>query len=134
MLSCGLHVRGCACYVCSNTNCSHVKLVLFTCKSRFCSSCGKKATAAWIQRQIEILPKTEWQHINFTMPKTISRLFKLNRELLNQLSRLSAESIKAIAAFKQLIPGIFTSLIPSAKISNGTHISIYRKCSDHTLL
>lgn len=110
ILSCGLHFRGSAFYTCPNPNCSHTKHVLFTCKSRFCPSCGKKATSAWIQKQIDILPKTSWQHITFTMPSTLWRLFDLNRNLLNPLASLAAQCVTAIAEHKQLQPGLFTAL------------------------
>lgn len=110
MLSCGQSVRGHACYTCPNPECSHIKYVIFTCKSRFCPSCGKKATEAWIQRQMAILPQTEWQHITFTMPKTLWRLFSLNRHLLNKLPALAAKIIKTITKQKNIIPGIFIAL------------------------
>ena len=110
LLSCGLSVRGCATYACSNPNCTHMKVVCFTCKSRFCSSCGKKATAQWIHRQHDILPNAPWQHITFTMPKSLWRLFKGNRHLLNTISALAAQVIQAIAKKRGLIVGIFTAL------------------------
>ncbi len=68
ILSCKNIVRGFLKYECSNKQCTHSKRVFFTCKSKSCSSCGKKATEDWINKQIEILPEAIWQHITFTMP------------------------------------------------------------------
>ena len=110
MLSCGLSVRGFAFYSCSNSNCQHTKRVPFTCKSRLCPSCGKKATSAWIQKQMDILPQTSWQHITFTMPKTLWRFFELNRSLLNLLAPLGAECITSAADAKKLQIGLFVAL------------------------
>ena len=71
MLSCGLLVRGYAVYSCGNEGCAHQKKVPFSCKSRFCPTCGKKLTDQWIETQRTVLPDTRWQYITFTMPQQI---------------------------------------------------------------
>ena len=110
MLSCGTSSRGHARYDCPNPDCTHTKRVLFTCKSRSCPSCGKKATYQWSAKQQAILPATKWQHIVMTMPKELWRLFQLNRHLLNDLSPLAASCIQTLAKNQHLTPGIFTAL------------------------
>jgi hypothetical protein len=110
MLGCGLHVMGYATHCCSNPDCSHQKKVCFSCKSRFCPTCGKKATDQWILTQQETLPDTKWQHITFTMPDALWEIFDLNRGLLKEPSRLAAGIIKKVAAMKGVLPGIFTAL------------------------
>lgn len=106
-LSCGLTVRGYQEFRCSNPDCTHTKRVPFTCKSRACSSCGKKATEIWIHKQNNVLPQTDWQHITFTMPAQLWDFFWLNRSLLNKIAPLAANTVKTLAANKNLIPGIF---------------------------
>lgn len=110
ILSCGLKVTGCACYTCDTADCHHTKFVPFTCKSRFCTSCGKKATESWIQKQNDVLPKCEWQHITFTMPKTLWRLFKLNRHLLNDFPKLAYETVKKLSADKGITLAVFIAI------------------------
>lgn len=110
LLSCRHRVRGYQEYHCQNPSCSHMKYVCFTCKSKACSSCGKKATEAWIQKQHDILPKTSWQHITFTMPSELWDFFWLNRKLLKLISKLAADCIKAIARKKNVTPGIFIAI------------------------
>ncbi len=110
MLSCGLTIRGYALFACSNDVCTHTKKVAFSCKSRFCPTCGKKATDQWIQTQQAVLPQTSWQHITFTMPSQLWQLFKLNRALLGQLSPLAAKTVQKVARQKKCLPGIFTAL------------------------
>ena len=56
LLSCKHKVRGYYQYECFNPNCLHQKHVIFTCKSKACSSCGKKLTAQWLKKQYQILP------------------------------------------------------------------------------
>jgi hypothetical protein len=71
--------------------------VPFSCKSRFCSSCGKKATDEWICNNFYSLPKAKWQHITFTMPSELWDLFWLNRHLFNLLPALAANVLKKLA-------------------------------------
>lgn len=110
LLSCKNIVRGYHEYHCSNPTCSHVKRVPHTCKCKACSSCGKKATEAWIQKQNQILPATSWQHITFTMPCELWDFFWCNRSLLNQIGKIAANCIKNIADKKAITPGIFIAI------------------------
>jgi len=110
LLSCKNIVRGYHEYHCSNPNCSHIKIVCHTCKSKACSSCGKKATEIWVQQQNKILPKTSWQHITFTMPCELWDFFWCNRELLDHIGKIAADCIKNMASKKGLIPGIFIAI------------------------
>ena len=86
-----------------------MKAVFHSCKSRFCSSCGKKATDNWILKQLHILPQTQWQHITFTFPKELQPLFWLNRALLNTLMPIPAKLVE----------------------TNVTHETIYRYIYSH---
>jgi hypothetical protein len=110
LLSCKNIVRGHQKYCCSNPKCSHIKYLVHTCKSKACSSCGKKATEEWITQQNERLPKTSWQHITFTMPKQLWDFFWLNRHLLQPIAKIAADSVKTIAKQKNVIPGIFIAI------------------------
>jgi len=110
LLGCKTNILGYKKYACTNDKCSHTKIVVHTCKSRACSSCGKKLTETWIEKQNNILPKTEWQHITFTMPDTLWPIFRKNRKLLNAISKLGADCIQTLAKASNVIPGIFTAL------------------------
>ncbi len=129
MLSCGLSIRGYAFYSCSNSACTHTKKVAFSCKSRFCPSCGKKATDQWIATQQAVLPRTHWQHITFTMPSQLWPLFKENYVLLGQLSALAAKPVQAVGRQKGVLPGIFTALHTHGrdlKYNVHVHLSVTR--------
>ena len=110
LLTCKNIIRGYQEYHCSNPNCTHVKYVLFSCKCKACSSCGKKATEIWIQKQNQILPHTSWQHITFTMPAELWDFFWLNRFLLNKIAKLAANAVQSIARNKKITPGIFLAI------------------------
>lgn len=105
LLVCRTAFLGCSIYVCPK--CKKTVKVPHTCKSRFCSSCGKKATDNWIKTNLNILPKTVWQHITFTIPEELWILFWHNRYLINKLPPLAANIIKKIAAQHGYIPGIY---------------------------
>ena len=110
LLSCKDRIRGYREYHCANPTCSHVKHIPFSCKCKACSSCGRKATELWLEKQNNILPATSWQHITFTMPSELWDFFWLNRYLLNDIPKQAAITIQNIAKKKSLIPGIFIAL------------------------
>lgn len=67
VLKCGTGELGYGVLRCEG--CGEEKNVPFTCKSRFCSSCGKVACDAWMKRVIGwALPEMSYQHIVFTIP------------------------------------------------------------------
>jgi len=108
LLSCKNTIRGYRAYCCSNKDCSHTKIIPHTCKSRACSSCGKKLTEMWISKQQEVLPNTSWQHITFTMPSELWDFFWYNRYLFNKIGKIAANCITTLA--KNVIPGIFIAI------------------------
>jgi hypothetical protein len=106
MLACRSRILGFQQYTCPR--CHHTVNVSFSCKSRFCSSCGKKATDNWISKNFYSLPKAKWQHITFTMPSEIWDLFWLNRHLFNLLPAVAAGVIKKLAG--KITLGMFAAL------------------------
>ncbi|QGP55000.1 Putative transposase [Piscirickettsia salmonis] len=129
VLGCRTKLMGCDVYGCSNPNCEHTKVVCFTCKSRFCSTCGKKATEQWIEEQNATLPQCKWQHITFTMPRKFWAFFLFNRELLNIIFRTAANTLLETAKKKGLIIGIFAALHTfgrDLKWNVHVHISVTR--------
>jgi hypothetical protein len=110
ILSCGNTVVGYKTYVCSNPDCIHTKIIPFSCKSRFCPTCGKAATDRWIQTQKNILPKTRWQHITLTMPGQLWDFFADYRELLNKLPKIAANIIIKLAGKRKVKVGMFIAL------------------------
>ena len=50
MLRCGTKEMGYAIYMCTNCRQYPEKIVFFTCKSRFCTSCGKAYVDDWVNK------------------------------------------------------------------------------------
>jgi Putative transposase/Transposase zinc-binding domain len=64
------------------------------CKSRFCPSCGYRATLLWLERQEAALPDIPYTSVVFTMPRELWSIFRRNRHLLHDLPALGAEVIQ----------------------------------------
>lgn len=129
ILSCGSTLRGFSCYKCPNPHCTHSKKIAFTCHNRFCSKCGKKATENWISKQNTLLPKCDWQHITFTMPRELWRFFKANWTLLSWLLQLAASMLQRLAQHKGIRLGMFAALHSfgrDLKLNPHVHISTTR--------
>lgn len=110
LLSCRTVLRGFKQFRCQNPLCRHAMRLCFSCKGRACSSCGKKATEVWINKQSAILPATTWQHITLTMPRELWDFFWLNRSLLNKISYLAAKAVLDFSRKNNVTPGLFSAL------------------------
>jgi hypothetical protein len=127
VLMCRTEHMGFIQYACQH--CPFIKKVFFTCKSRFCSSCGKKATDQWIKKNFDVLPDTTWQHITFTLPDVLWEFFWLNRELLNTIPSLAAQTIQTLAAKKKANPGIFAAIHTFGRnLKRNVHIHLSTTC------
>ena len=92
IINCGKFENGYLEYTCGS--CGEVKHVGFTCKSRLCSSCGKKYVDERSEKMSsKILPVKHW-HMTFTIPKSMRIIFRRDRELLGELPRLVNKVIK----------------------------------------
>lgn len=90
-----------------------------------CNGCGKVASDKWVEKQKVMLPKTQFQHITFTMPSEIWPFFDVNRHLLSQLPTLANKIILKLAKKKKAIPGIFTALHTfGRKLNWNTHVHL----------
>lgn len=124
-------------YVCPK--CGQTKKVPHTCKSRFCSSCGKIAVDNWVNKSISKFPDLQYRHIVFTLPEQLRPLCLLNRQLmLNALFKSAAEAIISWAKEnKNCLPGIITVLHTFGKtLEFNPHIHLIVSCgglsTDHS--
>jgi hypothetical protein len=70
------------------------KLVFHTCKSRFCTTWGQRATEAWQQDLEAILPEIPYRGITLTMPRELWAILQQNRHLLHGIPAMAAEAIQ----------------------------------------
>ncbi|MFC1566533.1 IS91 family transposase [bacterium] len=116
-------------YICPK--CGYTKKVPHTCKSRFCSSCGKIAVDNWVQKSISQFPDIQYRHIVFTLPEQLRPLCALNRKLiLNALFKLAANSIISWSKEqKKAIPGIISVIHTFGKsLAFNPHVHLIVSC------
>lgn len=129
MLHCGSAAFGSKEYRCSDGDCTHLKYIHQTCKSRFCSSCGIKATERWIRQQQHVFPDCDYQHITLTLPNTLWFVFQKNRFLLNALFQCAANIFLGWAKQQNIEVGIFCALHTYGRKLNWNvhiHLSVTR--------
>ncbi|MBC7961113.1 MAG: transposase [Vallitaleaceae bacterium] len=91
IIHCGDPSMGHALYFCDH--CGHIKHVPFTCKSRFCNSCGSKYVQDRANKISSKLIHCDHRHIVFTIPEELRYYFRKDRSLLNLLFEASASTI-----------------------------------------
>lgn len=93
VIKCGDPSMGHALYYCDH--CGKFKHVAFTCKSRFCNSCGAKYTQDRAESISSKLIRCTHRHIVFTIPEELRIFFLRDRSLLHVLFKASADTIFA---------------------------------------
>jgi len=83
--------NGFALYHCPT--CHVQKRVPFTCKSRFCNTCGAKYSKDRALAMSAVLLKCSHRHVVFTIPEELRKFFAYDRGLLNLLFDAAAETI-----------------------------------------
>jgi len=90
-------------------NCSSLRLIPHSCKSRFCSSCGKIATDKWTEERLSDILPVGYHHLVFTIPWQLRAICLLNRQVMFQLL-FSAAAMSLLSWTKEYggyIPGIY---------------------------
>ncbi len=91
IIKCGDPSMGHAIYHCDH--CGKIKHVYFTCKSRFCNSCGAKYTQDRASSISSKLINCKHRHIVFTIPEELRIFFRKDRDLLNLLFKAAADTV-----------------------------------------
>ena len=93
-------------------NCNTTKKIGFTCKSRFCTSCGKIYTDNWINNMLGNLINVKHRHIVFTIPKELREFFGIDRQRLKILPKCAAKAVTSwmhsLNKKEEFTPGIVT--------------------------
>jgi hypothetical protein len=92
MLKCKEISNGFMEYLCPH--CGERKKVAFTCKSRFCTSCGKVYIDEWVGELCTQLLDVGHRHMVFTIPEELRETFLRDRKLLKVLSDCAANTVQ----------------------------------------
>jgi Putative transposase/Transposase zinc-binding domain len=105
MLNCGTQAMGFRLYQCPT--CKYEKRVFFTCKSRFCPSCGIAQTNRWKEKFQLLFARTSYKHIVFHPPSEFWDYFKIGKTAYyNMLFEVSHLALKDWYTLKGYLPGI----------------------------
>ena len=110
VLACGDISKGYIEFRCDS--CMESKKVGFSCKSRFCTSCGKVYTDKWIDNMLGNLINVKHRHIVFTIPEELREFFGVDRQRLKILPKCAAKAVtswmQSQNKSQQFTPGIVT--------------------------
>lgn len=97
MLACRTAKLGLHLFLCEE--CGTVKVVPHSCKSVFCSSCGKVRTDQWCRELLSDMLDVRYRHLVFTLPWELRLLIQDNRRvLLNVLFRAAADAVLSLTS------------------------------------
>ena len=92
--------------------CNEIKKIGFTCKSRFCTSCGKVYVDNWIESMLAKLINVRHRHIVFTIPEELRIYFGRDRDKLKIPPQCAAKAVTSwmrdLNKSEEFIPGIVT--------------------------
>lgn len=91
MISCGTLDSGFEIYECPNCHKTHI--ICYTCKSRFCNSCGIKYAKSRAESISKNTLSVRHRHIVFTIDKRLRDYFLKDRNLLNVLFDSAKETL-----------------------------------------
>jgi len=95
MLACRTPKLGCHIYHCEK--CQVQRIVPHSCKSCFCSCCGKARTDKWCKELLPEILDTAYRHVTVTLPWQIRLPIQDNRKrLINTIFREAANTILAL--------------------------------------
>jgi len=111
-------------------NCGTTRHVPHTCKSRFCSSCGKAATDRWVETTLSDILEVAYQHLIFTIPQELRDWIQMNRkETLHALFRAVKDTLVKWTAQRDYRPGLILVLHTfGADLKWNPHIHVLITC------
>jgi hypothetical protein len=99
------------------------RIVPHSCKSRFCSSCGKVMTDNWMEHACSKFLDVPYRHIVWTIPDKLWNIFLWDRKLLNILFTAARVVILEWCRQRGFIPGIVMVVHTfGSQVNVNTHI------------
>ena len=111
MINCGESVNGYAEYICPN--CFEKKRVGFTCKCRFCTSCGKRYVDERVEKTVKSIFDVAHRHLVFTIPQELRKIIFSDRMLIKIMMDCASKAVVEVLQSKGVdaIPGILLVLL-----------------------
>ena len=98
--------------------------VPISCKSRFCSVCGKVQSDRWAAEMNRMFPNCPYYHITFTVPSQFRELLFEKRGLLNAVFAACIETLLSFCAEQGFLPAI-TAVLHTFGSALNRHVHIH---------
>jgi len=99
--------------------CGEIKTIPLTCKSRICTSCGKKHADEWADKLAQTLYPVTHRHMVFTIPQELREVLGKDHKLLKVLMDAVSQTMKRMVKGRhKAAPGIVAVLHPYGKVLN----------------
>jgi hypothetical protein len=107
MMLCRDPEGGYARYICPGCGFEH--RVPFSCKTRFCPSCGKVHVDNWVNNITKNILEVPHLHITLTIPDSLRPFFLKDRRLLKELFRIGVQALQEVIS--NLYPGMRIGIV-----------------------
>lgn len=110
--------------------CGTTRRVPHTCKSRFCSSCGKAAVDRWVESTLSEILDVSYKHLVFTIPAQFRDWLRLNRKAgLDAFFRAVKDCLLEYADQRGYRPGLISVMHTfGARLNWNVHIHVIITC------
>ena len=108
-------------------DCGHIKHIPFSCKSRFCNSCGTPQSDLRMARLLRRRPPNlHYYHLAFTIPEELRPFFRKNRKALKLLPLVASDTISYFFSSKyKSLPGMLSVIHTFwAKLNRNPHVHL----------
>ena len=91
--------------------CGEIKTIPLACKSRICTSCGKKYADEWADRLALTLYSVRHRHMVFTIPEELRKVLDADHSLLKVLMDTVSRTMKQmVKSRRRAVPGVICIL------------------------
>lgn len=130
-LRCRTEQNGFARYRCED--CGSVHTVCFSCKSRFCPTCGKAYAAEAAREAQARLLNVQHRHLTFSVPAELRELLFFNRKLLGAVAQAAArttlEAVGTRCRAHPPVPGVMATIHTYGRDLNW-HVHVHVLCTE----
>lgn len=105
--------------------CWDIKHIYFSCKSRFCNSCGKRASDLRMNTLTSRWPRwLSYYHLAFTIPEELRPFFKRHRSTLHLLPKVANDSLQYMFQHKYNLKPWILSVIHTfwSQLNRNPHV------------
>lgn len=106
IIACRTEQMGGHLYACENPHCEQLVYAYHSCGNRSCPKCGQDKTQRWMEKQHNLLLKTHYFLVTFTLPAELRPVARSNQKVIyDVLFKSSAAALKKLAQDPRFVGG-----------------------------